>query len=67
MPRRNDDTPGTEAQLEARADQTASHWRESSAETREAEMNAVVHTEGMSLTQKAILNDTIKREKEDDE
>ena len=30
-------------------------------------MNAVVHTEGMSLTQKAILYDTIKREKEDDD
>ena len=30
-------------------------------------MNAVVHTEGMSLTQKAILIDTIKREKEDDD
>ena len=30
-------------------------------------MNAIVHTEGMSLTQKAILIDTIKREKEDDE
>ena len=30
-------------------------------------MNAVVHIEGMSLTKKAILNDTIKREKEDDD
>ena len=32
-------------------------------------MNAIVHTEGMSLTQKAILNDTIRdrREKEDDD
>jgi len=30
-------------------------------------MNAVVHTEGMSLTQKAILIDTIKRDKEDDD
>ena len=30
-------------------------------------MNAIVHTEGMSLTQKAILNDTIKREKEEDD
>ena len=67
--RLNDDTPGTEAQLEARADQTARHWRESSAETREAMMNAVVHTEGMSLTQKAILYDTIRdrREKEEDD
>ena len=32
-------------------------------------MNAVVHTEGMSLTQKAILYDTIRdrREKEEDD
>jgi len=32
-------------------------------------MNAIVHTEGMSLTQRAILNDTIRdrREKEEDE
>ena len=32
-------------------------------------MNAIVHTEGMTQTQKAILIDTIKdrRDKEDDE
>ena len=31
-----------------------------------SEMNAVIHTEGMSLTQKAILSGVIKGEREED-